>query len=205
VAHDGPGDGNLLLRLSSDDQQIAVGAAQGLVGMKNLPTAADILLALPKREDSMVREGLYLALGKTGDQGKLEDLRAQTLLEKDNSAREDSQTAAVKLGGDVERKAFFARVQSADVDHAIRCRDQLMYLRDESLAKALIPWLEKNDGVMRLGSDRPPQKMVRMKDLAVWIAFSLGIKFKMTPEYLTNFEPGVIQECGRALVALPNP
>ncbi|HEY4329740.1 MAG TPA: HEAT repeat domain-containing protein, partial [Phycisphaerae bacterium] len=76
VAHDGPGDGNLLLRLSSDDQQIAVGAAQGLVGMKNLPTAADILLALPKREDSMVREGLYLALGKTGDQGKLEDLRA---------------------------------------------------------------------------------------------------------------------------------
>ena len=58
---------------------------------------------------------------------------------------------------------------------------------------------------MRLGSDRPPQKMARMKDVAVWIAAKLGVKFKITPDYLTNYDPGVIQECNLALSALPNP
>ena len=43
-----------------------------------------------------------------------------------------------------------------------------------------------------------------MCDLAAWIAFRLGVKFALDPQYLANFEPGVLAAAKAAVAALPD-
>jgi hypothetical protein len=62
-------------------------------------------------------------------------------------------------------------------------------LGDVRFAKALEPWLAREDNVLRLGGDRgPAPKMARMCDLAVWCAHLLGVKLPAPPDHLDNFD-----------------
>jgi hypothetical protein len=52
----------------------------------------------------------------------------------------------------------------------------------------MMPWFADERNVMRLGSDRGPERMSRMRDHAVWTAHRLGVKFPPQPEYLDNYD-----------------
>ncbi|MDR3701685.1 MAG: hypothetical protein P4L56_18700 [Candidatus Sulfopaludibacter sp.] len=124
-------------------------------------------------------------------------------LEKDPDAAESAEVAAVKLGGDAERKSFLKRIEEASPEKALTIQDQMLYVGDPKLAKALKTWFENTAGVMRLGSDRQGGS-VRMCDLAAWIAFRLGVKFDLQPQHLDNFAPGVLAAAKAACAALPD-
>jgi hypothetical protein len=203
VRHNGPGTGKALLKMCAVcDLSAAAAAAEGLLTVKDLPAAGDVLAAVPATDDPVVRGRLYLVVGRIGDAGRLDGLRASAKLEKDADAGDDARAAAVKLGGKPERQAFIQHIWTARPDDVLRIRDHLFYIGDVKLAKALLPWLNKPSAVMRLGSDRSPD-MARMCDLAVWISLRLGVKFTVEPEYLTNYGPSAIAACGAALEKLP--
>ncbi len=198
----GRGSGAILLRLSGDpDTAVASAAATGVAEGSDRPSVADVLAAIPQRDDPFVRGKLYRAVGASRDAKALDPLRALATIEKDVEAAHQAQIAAVRLHGKPERTAFLARIRGAQPDQAMDIHEQLLYVADPQLAVGVIPWLSNEAGVIRLGSDRQAS-MVRMCDLAVWTAHLLGVKFTIQPEYLTNYEPSVIAAASTALRAL---
>jgi hypothetical protein len=200
--HDKSGSGDLLLKLSGDrSAQVANAAARSLTKVRELPLGEKIVSELPKRPDKFVRGQLYLAAGKT--RSGLEALRRAAAAEPDSSAALDAQAAAVKLGGEPERKLFFERVRKAEPDDALRLADLLEYIGDRRLAKALTPWFANKAGVLRLGGDRQ-DRMARMCDLAVWTAHALGVPFPIDPEYLSVYGDAVTARARSAAASLPD-
>ena len=113
---------------------------------------------------------MYLAAGNSKNPPALSAFRDVARLEKDPDAAESAEVAAVKLGGDAERKSFLKRIEEAPPEKALAIQDQMLYVGDPKLAKALLTWFDNTAGVMRLGSDRQGGGSVRMCDLAAWIA-----------------------------------
>lgn len=199
-----PGTGTLLLRLTVDRSlQVAAEAARSLAGADFSIPGSEIVAVIPSRPDPHVRGYLYLAAGNSKIPPALTAFRDAAKLEKDPAAAEDAEAAAVKLGGDVERKSFMKRIEQAPSEKALDIEDQMLYVGDPKLCKALKPWFAKEAGVMRLDSDRHPGS-VRMCDLAAWIAFKLGVKFDLQPRYIANFSPGVLNAAKDAIAALPD-
>jgi len=199
-----PGTSALLLRLTADPSlQTAAAAARSLAGGDHSFPGSEIVAAIPSRRDRHVRGYLYLAAGASKNPPALTAFRDVAKLEKDPEAAESAEAAAVKLGGDVERKSFMKRIEEAPPEKALNIQDQMLYVGDPKLAKALKPWFENTAGVMRLGSDRQGGS-VRMGDLAAWIAYRLGVKFDLHPQYLANFKPGVLAAAKAAVSALPD-
>jgi hypothetical protein len=200
-----PGSGTLLLRLTIDSSlQTAAAAARSLASGDYSVAGSEIVAAIPSRRDRHVRGYLYLAAGNSKNPPALSAFRDVAKLEKDPDAAESAEVAAVKLGGDAERKSFLKRIQDAPPEKALTIQDQMLYVGDPKLAKALLPWFDNTTGVMRLGSDRQGGRSVRMCDLAAWIAFRLGVKFDLQPQYLENFAPGVLAAAKAACAALPD-
>jgi hypothetical protein len=131
----------------------------------------------------------------------VEALRVQIRNEHDREAAEDGEVAMVKLGGIAEREAFLQRVRDTSPDDALRVSDQLLYLGDLKFARGLLPWLSDTRNVTRLGGDRQ-QRMARMSDIAVWTAHQLGVRFRISPEYLTNYPDSVTLAARSAIEAL---
>jgi len=201
----GPGAGNLLLKLTADrSATVAAAAAQSLLKIGDTAPGEAILAAIPTRQDSFVRGQLYLAAGKAKTPPGLAAFRSAAAKETDPDAAEQAQVAAVRLGGDVERKAFFERIKTTVPDKALKVGEQMLYVGDPKLAKALGPWFGKKDGIFRLGSDRQGDQMARMCDVAAWTAYKLGVKFALQPDYLTNFDAAVIGAAKGACAALPD-
>jgi hypothetical protein len=146
---------------------------------------------------------LYLAAGNSKIPPALTAFRDAAKLEKDPAAAEEAEVGAVKLGGDIERKSFMKRIEQAAPEKALNIQDQMLYVGDPKLCKALKPWFAREAGVMRLGSDRQGGS-VRMCDLAVWIAFRLGVKFGPQLHSIANFSPGVLNAAKDAIAALPD-
>ncbi len=199
-----PGTGNLLLRLTGDTSlQAAVAAATSLAkGNLNVP-GSEIVAVIPTRKDKHVRGYLYLAAGNAKNPPALTAFRDVAKLETDPAASEQAEVAVVKLDGDVERRAFFQRIENATPATALSIRDQMLYVGDPKLAKALEKWFDNPADVMRLGSDRQGGS-ARMCDLAAWIAHSLGVRFDLQPDYMTNFKPAVLNAAKAAVMALPD-
>ncbi len=199
-----PGTAPLLLRLTADPSvQVAAAAARSLAGGQHSLPGSEIVAAIPSRRDGHVRSYLYLAAGASNNPPPLGALRDIAKIEKDPAAAENAEAAAVKLGGDIERVSFMKRIAQAPPAKAMTIQDQILYVGDPKIAKALKSWFDNTAGVMRLGSDRQ-NSSVRMCDLAAWIAFRLGVKFDLQPQYLANFEPGVLNAAKAAVAALPN-
>jgi hypothetical protein len=188
---------------SDHSLQVAASAARSLAGADFSIPASEIVAVIPSRPDPNVRGYLYLAAGNSKIPPALTAFRDVAKLEKDPAAAENAEAAAVKLGGDVERKSFLKRIEGATPAQALNIQDQMIYVADPKLCKALKPWFAKEGGVMRLGSDRQGGS-VRMCDLAAWIAFRLGVRFDLQPQYLANFAPGVLNAAKDAIAALPD-
>ena len=193
----------VLLSLTKDrEPQVAVAAAQALSKVIPLPPK-EILDALPSRSEPVVRSTLYRWVGTHGKAHDLADLRLRLLAEQDLETAEEGQAAAVRLGGEPERARFKQRVAEAEPDTAVRTCDQLVYIGQKPLAKALIPWLANRSEVMRLGSDRMI-KMARMCDLAVWTSLELGVQMSPKPDRLDVYPQTLLASAHTALVALPD-
>lgn len=206
LAHNnGPGAGNVLLKLTGDRSvQVASSAARSLVNVTDKPAGNTILAAIPARQDRMVRGFLYLAAGKAKSAPGLDAFREVAKKEVDPGAAESAQVALVRLGGEPERKAFLHRISTATAEKAIQIQDQMLYVGDPLLAKGLLPWFGNKEGVLRLGGDRQ-DRMARMCDMAVWIAHQLGVKFAMNPsDHLTIYDAGVLAAAKAAIAALPD-
>jgi hypothetical protein len=204
VRQNAPNVGQLLLKMTADrNQQVSAGAARGLLVVTDAPRPDAILTALRERENDFVRSRLYLAVGRTKDASKLEELRSIASGEKNREATLDAQAAAVKLGGQPERAAFLERVRTARQDQAVSVSDHLLYINDPKLAKGMLPWLSNRSGVLRLGTDLEP-RMARMCDLAAFTAYQLGIGFQIEPKRIEKFDDKVIANAAAALRALPD-
>jgi len=202
--YNGPGTGRLLLTLTADrSATVASAAAKSLVKVSDTPPGEAIVADIPARQDPFVRGQLYLAAGNAKAPPGLAAFRAVASKEQDPGAAEQAQAAAVKLGDDVERKAFIKRVETVHPDYALKVQDQILYIGDPKLTKALIPWFDNKEGVMRQGSDRQNLPMIRVCDLAVWIAHQLGVKFPVQPEdHLTHYDAAVLNAAKSAVAAL---
>ena len=157
--------------------------------------------AISRQSQPYIRGQLYLALGRTGESGTIDALRAQLHNEPDREAAQKGQVALVKLGAAAERDAFLGQVREAKPDDALRISDQLLYVGDPRLAKGLLPWFSDFHNVTRLGSDRQ-KSMAPMSDIAVWTAHRLGVRFQVYPEYLTNYSDSIILAARSAVDSL---
>lgn len=194
---------NLLLRLTGmSSLSVAAGAARALGQLKVTPAVDDVFAAVPQRRDSFIRGQLYLLIGRSGGSGTLDRLRSLIPSEQDIDARLDLLAALTRLGGDNERAIFLKRVASVGADQALRTQDHLLYVGDPRLARGMLPWFDSSDGVMRIGSDRQGG-MARMRDIAVWTAHLLGVKFPIDPPYLGNYSDAILAGAKRAIQALP--
>ena len=197
-----PDAAHLLLLLTADKSQaVSSSAANKLESSAALPSGRDILKAISRQSQPYIRGQLYLALGRTGESGTIDALRAQLHNEPDREAAQKGQVALVKLGAAAERDAFLGQVREAKPDDALRISDQLLYVGDPRLAKGLLPWFSDFHNVTRLGSDRQ-KSMARMSDIAVWTAHRLGVRFQVYPEYLTNYSDSIILAARSAVDSL---
>ena len=195
--------GTYLLRRTADaDVNVATLAADNLAKIINKPATADLLGAIPKRTDPFIRGKLYLEAGRREDNFVLEELRRQAGAETDREAKLQSLAARVKRGGGPEKAEFLDLVRRTEPDDALPMQDLLLYIDNPNLAKGLIPWLDNEAGVMRLGSDRQ-NMMARMSDVAVWTAHLLRIKLPFETTSLRNFTAEEIAATRKILETLP--
>ncbi len=203
IVYNGPGVGAALLALTHNQHpQVAAEAARGLGKVKDRPPIATILAAIPSRTDPLIRGELYLVAGSAGDARQLDLLRKAAAGESDEEAAAQAQIAAVKLGGLPEREAFMRRIREAVPAQATRVLEQMRYVGDRTLAKALLPWLSNTASVTRLGTDAAGRS-ARMCDVALWTAHLLGVRFEPQPTKLDNYPPGMIAAAAAALRELP--
>lgn len=191
----------LLHRTDDDDPNVAQLAIEKLAKVVNKPPAADVIAATPSRKDPFVRGELYLYLGKSTETGVLEGLRR--LSEKDGPANIRLLAARVKLGGEAERKELVAKVAATAPDDVMEMRDIVVYTGDPKVAKGLVGWLDRDDSITNLGTDRQV-KMARMRDLAVWTAHLVGVKLPFETTALRNYTAAEIESTRKLLVTLPD-
>ena len=79
-----------------------------------------------------------------------------------------------------------------DPDDALKMQKIVVYVGNPNLTLGLIPWLDNNETVMRLGSDRQNMQ-ARMCDVAVWTAHLLNIALPFETTHLRNFTPDEIE------------
>jgi len=193
----------LLRRTADDDANVSTLAADNIGKIINKPKTEDILTVIPKRNDPFIRGKLYLEAGKRNEDNVLEQLRRASANEDDEDAKLKALAAKVKRGGQPEKGEFLNIVRSTEPDDALKIQDLLLYIDNPSLAKGLIPWLDKDDNIMRIGSDRQ-NMMARMKDVAVWTAHLLKIKLPFETTSLRNYTEEEIQETRKVLELLPD-
>lgn len=193
-----------LLRLTADpNAQVAATAARVLENQKDLPAGDSILNLIPSRQNPFVRGKLYLTAGKAVC--GLDALRRTAAMEADEQAAQQAQTAIVLRGGQAERLAFFERVRKARADEVLAFSAQLLYINDPNLAKAMIPWLNSTEGVMRIGYDAPGKdRQARMCDFAIWNGKELGLGTGAGTS-ITNYDAGLISRVRKLYSELPDP
>ncbi len=193
----------LLRRTGDDDVNIATLAVEKLGKVVNKPSAADTIGAIPLRNDSFIRGELYLFVGRSSESGALEGLRQLEPKEKDDEAKLRLLAARVKLGGKPERQEFVGFVAKTEPDDVMQMQDLMTYIGDAAVAKGVISWLDREDGIVRIGSDRQ-NGMARMNDVAVWITHLLKITLPFETTSLRNFNADEIASTRKILELLPD-
>ena len=201
----GPQTARFMLTMArSTHQQAAATAAMSLSNLPQAPSAADIASTVTRAVDPMVRAHLYLALGRSRDAEALPALRQLLSTETDATAAEKGAAAGARLGGAAERVALLARVTGASVANAKDVYDDLLNVGDVRFAKGLLPWLDQQDPVTRIGGDEGGRS-ARLCDLAVWTAMRLGVALPASDTALANYDDATLQATRAALLRLPNP
>jgi hypothetical protein len=196
--------GTFLLRRTADsDVNVATLAADNIGKIINKPKTEELLSAIPKRTDPFVRGKLYLEAGRRGENFVIEELRRQATNESDSDAKLQNLAARVKRGGQPEKAEFLEIVRKTEPDDALQIQELLLYIDDPSLAKGMIPWLDNQENVMRLGSDRQ-NMMAKMCDVAIWTAHLLKIKLPFETTHLRNYTPEEIAAARKVFELLPN-
>lgn len=192
----------ILRRTDDDDANVATIAVEKLGVIMNKPSAAEIIGVVPKRKDPFIRGKLYLHLGKSTDAGVLEQLRQLEAGESDGEAKLQLLAARVKLGGKPEREELIGKIVATGPDDVLEMQGLMIYVNRPAIARGLTPWLDREDEVMRIGSDRQSM-MARMNDVGVWTAHLLGIKLPFETTSLRNFTPEEIESTRKILQILP--
>lgn len=192
----------LLRRTGDDDANVATIAVGQLANIINRPAAADIVAAIPNRPDPFIRGELYLFLGRSTESGVLEALRRRAADESDADASLHLLAARVRLGGKSDRQEMIAKVASTAPDDALVMQDMIVYAGEPAVARGLLTWLDREDPVMRLGSDRQ-SSMARMCDVGIWTARMLGIALPFDTAFLRNFTADEIESTRKILSILP--
>lgn len=196
--------GTFLLRRTADpDVNVATLAADNIGKIINKPKTDDIIAAIRKRDDAFVRGKLYMEAGRRQEKNVLEELRRISGEETDDDAKLKSLAARVKKGGQQEKAEFLEIVRNAEPDDALKIQELLLYIDNPNLAKGMISWLGKTDGIMRIGSDRQ-NMMARMCDVAIWTAHLLKIKFPFETKHIRNFTDDEIAAARKVLELLPD-
>jgi hypothetical protein len=182
----------LLRLLDDDDVNVANAAIQSLRPKAQLAPVNDVLSALKVQDEPYIREQLYLVVGDFQQDEAITELREQLKGEEDPDAALAGLVAIVKLNGAPERDKFMAMVQAAEADDAVDYSEKLLYIGDKHLAEGLRAWLPRKDEVYRLDSDRSPDKMVRMCDIAVWTSHLLGVAFIPPLTHIDIFEEDLL-------------
>ena len=157
-----------------------------------------VIAIIPSRPDPFIRSKLYLQTGDLREEGILEQLRRASAGEKDEDVKLHSLAARAKQGGGPEASEFVSIVSKTVPDDALKMQDLLVYIGRANLAKGVITWLDNEEGVMRLGSDRQ-NSQARMCDVGVWTVHLLKVKLPFETTYLRNFTPEEIEETRKLL------
>lgn len=201
----GPQTARFMLTMArSTHQQAAVTAAMALSSLPQAPSVVDIASTAKRAVDPMVRAQLYLALGRSRGAVALPLLRELLSTEVDATAATKGTAAAARLGGKAERVALMARVTGASVANAKDVYDDLLYVGNVRFAKGLLPWLDQQDPVTRIGSDEGGRS-ARLCDLAVWTAKRLGVPLPVSDSALANYDDATLQATRAALLQLKDP
>ena len=198
----GPAAGQFLLSVASlEGEESSTTAASSLINHPDCPNGSTVLAATQRIRDGITRARLYLAAGVHGAPiGVFEPIAAK---ETNPDARQAALEAMSRLGHLPSLHTLFDRVAKALPTEVVVLHDGLIYVGDKRLAKALIPWLNKTDPVVRLGSDRSPA-MARQCDYAVWTAHRLGIAVTLPANHIDNYTPAILAAARPVLQALPN-
>jgi len=201
----GPRTAHFMLEMAASTHlQAAVTAAASLSELPQKPSAADIAATAKRAASPMVRAQLYLSLGRSQDPGALPALQLLLSTEGDVGAAEKGTAAAARLGGAAERVVLLGRVANASPANAKDVYDDLLYVGDVRFAKGLLPWLDQQEPVTRIGGDEGG-RVARMCDLAAWTAMRLGVKVPIPNTRLDIYDDATLQATRAALVQLPNP
>jgi HEAT repeat protein len=189
-----------LLRLATDEElTVAVAAVDYLGGVVGHVPTADLLEALRNQEEPSLREKYYEFIGSRRESAHLEALRELRAEEDDPEAELAALVTVVQLGGEPERREFLGVLEEAEADDAVLLAEHLRRIGDARLLRGLLPWLTQQDDVFRLGSDRNPDEMVRMCDLAVWTAFGMGLPLDPPLTHIDNYPPETLSQATRLL------
>lgn len=193
-----------LLRVTADpNAQVAAAAARVLLDMSSLPAGDMILNLIPSRESPFVRGKLYLAAGKANC--GLDALRRTAAMEADPGAAGCALAAMVRRGGAAERIRFMEQVEKARPDEVLEFSRQILYINEPNLAKAMVPWLDSTEGVMRIGYDAPGKdRQARMCDFAIWNGKLLGHPTS-AGDAIANYEPAHVSRIRKLFAELPDP
>jgi hypothetical protein len=167
-------------------------------------SAAELLAGLKAPPDDPFRRGeLYLALGRRAEPGLLEKVRAVAASERDRAARERALAAMVKLRGGPELADFVAWLAATKPDDALPVLDLVDYVGDPAVAPGLVPWLDRSEEVLRIGTDRQNMPGARMSDVAVWAAHKLGVTMPFSMTHIRRFAPAEIAQARRLMSRPP--
>jgi hypothetical protein len=197
----GEGGRALLEVTDSEDPMVAKEAADALSRHPGV-NPGEILKAIPRRDDPFVRGRLYQVVGNSRDSALAWALGELVGAEDDEDAERSGRAALAKLGDKQERERLLRRLENADADEAIELTEDLVYVGDPRLALGLLPWLDRKDDVFRQGSDRQPERMIRMCDLAVWTAHSIGVSMSHPPAAIDIYDESTIADARYAIQRL---
>ena len=189
------GSANALLKATYDeDLNVANEAVSYLHSQAHMVPSIDLFTAVASQDEPYIREQLYLIIGNSEDADLILQLRELHNNEDDPDAANAALVALVKLHAEPERVEFMQVFHNAEATEAVDLTEKLLYIGDASWAKALRPWLMRYDEVFRLASDRTPDAMVRMCDLAIWTSHQMGLKFQPPLERIAIFKDDVISQ-----------
>lgn len=170
---------NVLLDMTGDPvERVGVAAARTLLELppSAMPSAHQLVYAIPVRLKPSVRSMLYRAVGSKGDVTVLDLLRSIFDQERDENALRTAHAAAARLGGKEERAALYERIETATPDDVPDVFDELVYVGDASLAPALLPWFD-DERIARVIGNHFRRTMIRVVDFAAVATSQLRVPF----------------------------
>lgn len=170
---------DVLLDMTGDPvERVGLAAARELLALapEAMPRAERLVHTIPVRLKPSVRSLLYRVVATKGDPSVLDLLRSIFDQERDEAALRDAHLAAARLGGPEERAALYERIEQAPPDDAAEAFDELVFVGDRTLARALDAWFE-DETIAKVIGNHFRRTLIRVCDFAAVAASRLGLAF----------------------------